>query len=818
MASSDLVIGQTFSKYRLIDKLGEGGMGVVYVAEDMVLRRQVAVKFLSLDRNRPMFHSRFLREAQAASKLNHPNIAAVYDYGETNDGRPFFVMELVRGQSLAELLQADALSISESIEIIKGVLEALSEAHTHGIIHRDIKPSNICLTERGVVKVLDFGLAKSIADDNTQEFSSRPNDATTQSLTGLVLGTPLYVSPEQATGTHIDARSDLFSIGAVLYECLAHRPAFGAPSVVEIFALIISPNPPPKPSTFNQLVSATLDQITSKAIAKIVQDRYQSAEAFLQDLNRELLESSPEVVIGQGRSTPRAGIPRRTVVDWSAQFRGVRKHVAMSALFAWQRLALLASVIVFAVVLGLVGARRLESSSPIDSVAVIPFRNDNNEESLEYLTDGLTDALISSLSQVSDLRVISRDSVARYKGKPIDPVATGSELSVGAILTGTISKAGDSLNVEAELIDTHNKTKLWTERYTLKLSDVLSIQTDITKKIVGTLHHNLSSEHQAIASKRLPDNPAAYDLYLKGRWYWNKMTMEGGQKAVSYYQQAIDLDPDFALAYVGIADTYMLNSWVPSGDSYLRAKAAIEKALELNDGLGEAHATLGFIKTHYERDWSGAEQELKRAIELSPNSAIAHHWYADHLLARGRLAEYLVEMKRARDLDPLSPMINVDLDLYYFYSRDYDRAIEALKKTQILFPDFHPAHTFLASSYAQKGMYPEAIAEYQKALTLSKGHSRVLAALGFTYAISGDEASARKVLSQLEAIARERNVSPYRYVLVYSGLRDKDQAFKWLEEAYAQRDIMLIYINVTPFSDPLRQDPRFAELVQRMGL
>ena len=825
--------GQIFSHYRLLNKLGEGGMGVVYLAEDTHLGRQVAVKFLLDGRHRRLSRARFLREARSASALSHPNIATVHDYGETAEGWPFIVMELLRGQTLSDLLGTGALTVRQSVSIIRNVLEALCEAHRHGIVHRDIKPTNIVIGERGQVKVLDFGLAKSLGDENPVGSDADVNgldaDALsalpTQTLAGAVLGTPLYVSPEQATGAVVDQRSDLFSTAAVLYECLARRPAFAAPSVVEIFAQVINPVAPLPPSAFNRAVPPELDRVTLKALAKATADRYQSAEEFLEDLqsvslpepSTEETGDTPRQVLGPSMdSLYRKVVSRRD--ESGGNHREVKSEVGVET--TRRRRAAMRGVAGVAALLILLSVlyAYMTPAEFLRSVAVLPFENAGGDESIEYLNEGLTDSLIFSLSQLPDLKVISRNSVIRYKGRQVDPVEVGTSLKVQAVLTGRVKRAGDGLAIVVELIDTRDGSHLWGGEYRKSNSDFSTLQQEIARDLEGRLRQKLSAENSAMLSKRLPVNPAAYDLYLRGRWHWNKRTGEGVRQAITYFQQAIDIDSAYALAYAGLADTYVLNSMVKPRESYMRANAAVAKALEFDNSLGEAHATLGFIKAHYERDWVGADREFERAIELSPNYATAHHWYSAALLSRGQFDRALQEIRRAQELDPLSPGINTDLGLCYFYTRQYDEAAVHFKRMTELFPDFFPAYYHLGWTYTQQRRYAEAIEQYQKALTLSKGHTMVRAMLGYAYAVSGREAEARNILRELETLAKQQYVSPYRFAVLYAGLGEKDLAFQWLNRAYDESDILLIYINVAPFYDPIREDPRFGELRQRLGL
>lgn len=799
-------------------------MGVVYAAEDTHLRRQVAIKFLLAEPHKRLSRARFLREARSASVLSHANIATVYEYGETDDGCPFIVMELLRGQNLCELLQSGLLTMERSVTIAASVLEALDEAHRHGIVHRDIKPSNIVVGERGVIKVCDFGLAKSLWDENTSGATVFQADLPTQTLAGVVIGTPLYVSPEQATGLVVDQRSDLFAVGAVLYECLTHRAAFAAPSVVEIFAQVINPIQPPPPSTFNPAVPPELDRVILKALAKKPEKRYQSAAEFLIAL-RQVCLPTPAAGLEQARLLFSSwdALYRRIVSrgnEWrsSLQYRTTGRATAHDAHTARRRLLMRALPLSVVLLLLFVAGRTYFFAKPINSIAVLPFVNESHDENIEHLSDGLTDSLISSLSQVSALKVISHSSVDKYKGRAFDPTAVGADLAVRAVLIGRVRKTDDELQIAVELIDTGDRSRLWGAQYREQQSDLFALQEAIARIIVGKLQPEVAAGVKPMLPAHSPTNPAAYEFYTKGRWYWNKFTADTAKQAIQCFQQAIDIDPNFALAYAGLADTYVLNTWVPPEESYMRAKAAAARALELDENIGEAHATLGFIKSHYERDWAGGEAEFQRAIKLSPGYATAHHWYADQLLARGQFEQAFAELQLARELDPLSPIINTEVGLYYFYTRQYDRAAAHFRKCGALFPDFFPTHYYLGWALTQMGQYGEAIAEYETALAMSKRHSLVLAMLGYTDALAGRETEARGVLRELEAMTAERNVPPYRFALVYTGLGDKDRAFLWLNKAFAARDIMMIHVNVTPFSDSLRQDPRFGELIAQMGL
>lgn len=836
MNPEDIAAGQTVSHYRLLSKLGEGGMGVVFAAEDVRLGRQVAVKFLGGMRNRRLSRARFTREARSASVLNHPNIATVYDYGEMEQGRPFIVMELLRGQTLADVLNAGRMNLEEGVNVARRVLEALTEAHRNGIIHRDVKPSNIILGEKGLVKVLDFGLAKSLCDEEAavsspltgQAASDAWADLPTCTLDGTMLGTPLYVSPEQATAVSVDERSDLFSVGAVLYECLAGRPAFAAPSVVEILAHIISPTQPAPPSSYNPSVPASLDRVTLRALAKQPGERYQSAQEFLDDLNEVQIGESAEAqsmrpiwgssldslyrrLVSRGnefRSFSRSPVVAATATATAGTSRRPRWLAALALM-----LPLLALGSLFLVLPAWRGGAR------ITSVAVLPFVNETGDENLDYLGAGLTDALITEVGRLPGVKVTSRNSVAMYARRDADAAAAGSALGVEAVLIGRVTGTRENLRVTVEMINARDRSRIWGGQYDTSPHEILSVEDGIGREIRRNLLDGSGGEAKVVTTNGREKDPAAYDHYLKGRREWSKRTGDALRRAIEHFQRAIDIDPDFALAYAGLADAYVLAGGVKPRESYMRARAAASKALELDGSLGEAYATLGFIKTHSDRDWAGGEADLRRAIELSPNYATGHQWYAAHLIAHGRFEESLLELRKAQELDPLSPIINTDIALFPLYMRKYDEAVALLERNRDLFPNSFPAHFYLGMAYTQASRYDEAATSYEKAMALSNRHSMALSMLGYTRALAGRQPEAREVLAELQAmLQRGQYVSPYRFAVLYTGLGDKDAAFEWLNRAYDEQDVLLVYVNINPVSDTLRQDPRFVELLRRMRL
>ncbi len=792
-----ITTGARLGRYEIRSLLGAGGMGEVYLAQDTQLDRNVAVKILPADVARDQTRMRrFVQEAKAASALNHPNIAHIYEIGEV-EGGSFIAMEHVEGQALDDLIRGRQLDTEEIILIGIQVADALAEAHAKGITHRDIKPSNIMITTRGDVKVLDFGLAKVA---RSVEHAVPTSDVTTQAKTapGVVMGTAQYMSPEQALGREVDHRTDIFSVGVTLYEMATGKlPFFGA-TVTEIIDRIAHAQPEAI-ARLNYNVPGELERIIRKCLEKDRERRYQSARDLHVDLKNFKRDSDSSAV------TVEEAVPQQ------------RPKIS--------RLSFIASALV---VLALVGiglyflSRRDDAAgNVIDSIAVLPLVNASADPNTDYISDGITESLINSLSQLPKMRVMARTTMFRYKGREVDPQKVGLELGVKAVLTGKVLQRGDSLIIQADLVDVADGSQLWGEQYNRKFSDILAVQGEMAKQISQKLRMRLTGEEQQRVTKNYTENTAAYQLYLKGRYFWSKRTEEGLNKATEHIQQAIDMDPNYALAYVGLADCYNLlgfYSVLEPKEAFPRAKAAATKALEIDDTLAEAHASLGYIKLFYDWDLTNAESELKQAIELNPNYATAHHWYGVYLQFVGRFDQALVEMRRALEFDPLSPSINANVGWPLYYARQYDQAIEQFQKAIERDQSSPLPHHWLAMVYGQKGMYEQAITEYQKALDLSGSRSRIVAELGYIYAVSGKRGEAQKALEELKELSGRRYVSSFYIGLIYMGLGEKDQAFASFERAYEERSPRLIDLKVDPIFDPLRSDPRFAELLRRVGL
>jgi len=772
------MISSTISHYRILRQLGAGGMGEVYLAEDTRLGRNVAVKFLPASfQYDPDRRSRFLGEARAASALRSPYSAAIYDIGE-HEGSHFIVMEYVEGETLSRKIERGPLGAGECVEIAVQVTEALDEAHSLGIIHRDIKSANIMVTGRGLVKVLDFGLAKF-----TEAAPGADPDRTLQlggqTAYGVVFGTAHYMSPEQAYARAIDHRSDIFSLGVVLYEMLGGRLPFLGDTPIAIIDNIIHQEPAPL-ANLNQTVSLELERVTRKCLEKDRDLRYQSMRELsldLRGLQREDISASlppPSSYLTQplSASTPRP-------------------------------------------------AKKPRARKAVDSLAILPLANAGNDPDTEYLSDGITESIINNLSRLPHLRVMARSTVFRYKGREVDPQEVGRDLSVRAVMSGRVFQRGDTLVIRTELVDTLDGAQMWGEQYNRKLSDIFSVEEEISREISDKLKLKLSGQQKKQLTKRHTEDTEAYQLYLKGRHAWNRRTEEGLRKSIEFFQQAIDHDPHYALAYAGLADSFNIlasYSAMSPGEAFPKAKAAATRALELDDKLAEAHTSLAFVRLGYDWDRREAERGFKRAIKLNPGYATAHHWYALTLATLERLDEALSEMNRALYLDPLSLVIQTNVGWIHHLARQYDKAIEEYLKALDLDSAFPLAHRRLGQTYEQKGMYDEALAEFKKALMIYSLDTETLAALGHLYAVSGDKARAREVIDELNGLSTRRYIPPYFIARILIGLEESDESFEWLEKAYDERYGFLSYLNVDPAFDKVRSDARFIDLARRIGI
>jgi eukaryotic-like serine/threonine-protein kinase len=804
------MIDQTVSHYRILEKLGGGGMGVVYKAEDLRLGRYVSLKFLPEELSRePLAIERFQREARAASSLNHPHICTIYDVDEYG-GQSFIVMEFLEGQTLKHRISGKPMEIERVPELGYQMADALEAAHAKAIIHRDIKPANIFLTERGQVKLLDFGLAKLMPERKGAKMALQKSGAfgaTTQDahLTsdGVALGTVAYMSPEQVRGEELDERTDLFSLGLVLYEMSTGQRAFTGNTSGVIFDAILN-RAPISPARLNPAIPLQLELIISKAMEKDRELRYRTASDIRADLQR----------LKRDTDSARA-VPYSTK---QASRRAVRRHWPH---FAWAGiLILLLLMLVFDVggirqrLFGGAGASR------IDSIAVLPFANLSNDPKTEYLSDGITESLINSLSQLPNLAVMSRNTVFRYKSATTDPQKVGRDLHVRAILTGRVIQTGDELLISVNLEDVENSRQIWGEQYNRKLSGLVSVQQEIAADIYGRLRPRLAGEEKKLLAKRPTENAEAYQLYLQGLFYWNKWTQGDFMKAADFFTLAVQKDPHYALAYAGLADTYSLlgdTGYVPPSEAWPKAKVAATQALDIDDSLAEAHTSLGLVKEHFDWDWTGAEREFKRAIELNPNSATAHHWYGDYLANMGRFEQGMHETKKAQELDPLSLIINTTLGWQLYLSGQNEQAVEQLRKVLDIDPKFSPARRILEGVYAHMGKQKEAVAEREKALSLSGG-PELAASIEEDFAKSGYKGVLQSWLEGLTELSKHSYVSPYSIAESYMRMGEKQKAFEWLEKAYEEHDSGLVSVAVEPMFDSIRSDTKFKDIVRRMKL
>lgn len=777
------MIGQTLGHYRILEQIGAGGMGVVYRAHDERLDRDVALKVLpSGALADEAARKRFRKEALALSKLNHPNIETVHDF-DTQDSVDFLVMELIPGIGLDEKLRAGPLPEKEVLRLGEQLADGLAAAHAEGIIHRDLKPGNLRLTLDGRLKILDFGLAKlfrEVAETDVTASVTETRGAT---------GTLPYMAPEQLRGEKVDARGDVWASGAVLYEMATGRRPFPQQSGPMLTEAILHQHPQP-PSELHPSVSLPLEDVIVKALDKNPEHRYQSARELRVDLERL-----------------RAGAPIR-----------IRRR---GLLLARWRLAALAAALTLLAVAGFLYLRSYRQKS-IESLAVLPFVNASGDPNTEYFGDGVTESLINSLSQMPNLKVIARTSVFRYRGREADPQTVAGELGVRAILTGRVTRRADSMLISVELIDTRDNRQLWGAQYNRKVSDVFAVEEEIANEISQNLRLRLTGEEKRRLTRRYTESPEAYELYLKGRYFWRKFTAAGTAKAIDYFHQAIEKEPNYALAYAGLADAYALGSLGGGGispaEGMPKAKAAATKALELDETLGEAHLSLALVHAFYEWDWASAQREFARAIQLNPNAAEAHHFYSHYFMALGRIAESLAESRTALEVDPLSPDLTWHLAWHYNFARQYDQAIAQAAKTFELDPNSAQAHLVLGWAYQNKGMFPQAITEFQKVRASSAGTPIGLTDLAYAYALSGNTNEARKILAELMDLSKRRYVPAYSLATVHAGLRDKDQAFDYLDRACEERGFYVHTLKVDPRLDSLRSDVRFGNLLRRVGL
>jgi serine/threonine protein kinase/Tfp pilus assembly protein PilF len=735
------MIGKTISHYKILEKLGEGGMGVVYKAQDTKLDRIVALKFLPkhllCDQEAK---TRFEQEAKAASALDHPNICTIHEIDEI-EGECFISMSYIEGKSLKKLIEEKTLSLKEVIDIAIQVCEGLLVAHETGIIHRDIKSDNIMVTSRGLTKIMDFGLAKLRGVSRVTK-------------TGSTLGTIQYMSPEQAKGMEVDQRSDIFSLGVVLYEMITGQLPFRGDYEAAIMYSILNENPEPL-ARYKANVPEGLQRIIDRALEKDWEIRYQHIDDFRADLKKLTKE--------------------------------IEFHI--------------------------------KKQQP--SIAVLPFTNLSADKEQEYFCDGMAEEIINALTQVEGLRVVARTSAFAFKDKHEDIREIGRKLNVEALLEGSVRKSGKHLRITAQLINVSDGYHLWSERFDRNMEDVFSIQDEISLAIVGELKGRLLGIEKSAVAGRHTKDVEAYDSYMQGRYFWNKRTEAGFQKGLECFQKAIEKDPAYALAYAGIADCYNLLGWygvLPSKEAFTKAKAAAEMALEIDADLPEALTSLAFAVMSYDWDWEEAERNYKRALELNPRYATAHHWYAEYLVSMGRMDEAMMEAKRALEFDPLSLILIALRVMVLYLSLQYDEAVKQGKRILEMTTSFPAGHLWIGMAYTKKSMFDEAISEFQSAIALFGRSSLMQGALGYAYAASGKQEEAQKLLNELKQISEPTCVPWFHIAAIYVELGENDRAFEWLMRAYKEHDPWLVFLKVDPIWQDLHSDRRYIALLKKMGL
>jgi eukaryotic-like serine/threonine-protein kinase len=816
-----LAASQKIGQYKIIDSLGAGGMGEVYLAEDTKLGRKVAIKFLPPESTADASaKKRLIREARATAKLDHSNICSIYEVAE-EDGHTFIVMQYVEGGTLTSRINGKPLELREALEIAAQVADALAEAHSHGIIHRDIKPENIMVRPDGVVKVLDFGLAKLVEEKNRSIFGLEGSTLLqSQTAHGVILGTVSYMSPEQARGKRVDARSDIFSFGIVLYEMLTGEQPFTGETVNHTIVAILEKEPPPV-SQFISGYPPEIEKIIKNCLAKKADERYSTAKSLLDDLTElrdELAfqlklerSSSPNKRAEAERFSPaptsRNVISATTVKD-NEQSLPVDKPNAKPKWWLWGLLGLIV------LTAGFFAYRYFAPpSKQIQSIAVMPFVNETADPQVEYLSDGMTDTLISSLSELQNIKVKARTSVFRYKGKEIDPKLVGKELGVQAIIIGRVAQRDGRTNVLLEVVDTESEDVIFSTKYDKAQSALVTLQSDIARDVSRKLKSKLSGAEEAKVTKTHTADPEALQLYLQGQFYRHKGGRSNVLRATDYFNKAIEKDPNYALAYADLASNYSsygLYNIAPPADYRPKAKAAAMRALELDDSLAGAHVALG------KSGADNAEQEFRRAIELNPNYADAHDALCVSLRYQKRFDDAIAECKKAQDLDPSSSIVTTDLGAAYAFARRPDEAIEMFRRAHEMDPSLFVPLGYLGFAQTLKGQYPEAIATFRKAIEVSDGSPNAKSHLAYALARAGQRDEALKLVDELKRQGVHEHINSFHFAVPYIGLGDKDEAFFWLGKGVDEGSIGFAQLDIHPWFDDLRSDPRFTALLKRV--
>jgi serine/threonine-protein kinase len=800
------MLGQLLLHYRVVEKIGEGGQGTVYKVFDTTLDRPAVIKVLPPDLTDSASNLvRFEREAKLASSLDHPNICTIFGLHKVGDVQ-FIAMQYIEGRNVREIVDGKPLDLRRALLIAIQVADALAAAHSRGIVHRDIKARNVMVTRSGTVKVLDFGLAKLI--ETPHSVSSDPQ----LTEVGVPYGTSTYAAPEQAQGLRADHRADIFSTGVLLYEMLVGTWPFRGKTALDVRYAVVYHKPKPIVEARGEYSPALrrIQEILDKALAKAPQDRYQKIEDMRSELQQVLREFDVDSSVGN------------TLTDAPATTSVPRLLAARPFWTTPRKISVAAVVLLVLVGLALIAFRRnsaVEVDSTITSLAVLPFTN--SDPNSEYLSDGITESLIDSLSRVPNLKVKSSSTVFHYKGRETDPTKIGRELGVHALLSGTISQVGDDLSVSVELIDVRDDSHIWGERYGRKVSEVVALPQQISRDVSQRLRSRTDNMDHAQLTRNYSPDSEAYRLYLQGRYNWNKRTVEGLQNGIDYFGKAIRRDQDYALAYAGLADCYLLlnvYNVTSADDSYPKAEAASRKALSINESLAEAHTALGFVTYRYHLKWAEAEEHFKKAIALNPNYATGHQWYASLLAASGRLNEAVVEAKTAHDLEPFSLTIYSDYIRCLYYADRLDEARKESLKLMETDPGFARAHYELGLVLEEEGKLEEAINEFKLGLKQLPDNVTALTALGHAQARVGRRAEAEKVIARLQELSKRQYVSPFQTAVVYAGMDERKLALDWLEKSRDERFNWLPFIKVDPVLKNLRSESRFVELAKSLNL
>jgi TolB-like protein/Tfp pilus assembly protein PilF/predicted Ser/Thr protein kinase len=791
----ELRTGSLFAnRFHIIEELGQGGMGKVYRALDKELNEEVALKLI-----RPEIASdartleRFRNELKNARKISHKNVGRMHELMEY-EGAYYISMEYIPGQDLKSLLrQTGKQTLDTVISIAKQICEGLSEAHRLGIIHRDLKPSNIMIDKKGDAKIMDFGIARSLKSKGITG-------------AGMMVGTPEYMSPEQVEGEEVDQRSDIYSLGVIIYEMVTGRSPFWGDTPLSI-AYKHKNAIPQHPGEIIRQIPEELSVLIMKCLKKDKEKRFKNAEELhteLENIEKELL--IPVMVLPEEKRT-------------KTRIQGVRS--------ALKKPFILTAGVIAIVLIALAAWQFLLRKEPVaglsgePAIAVLPFSDLSPHQDQEYFCDGMTEEIIAKLSRLQGWKVMAKTSVMQYKSTEKSIKDIGRELSVKSILEGSIRKEKEDIRITAQLINVADGFHIWSEIYDRKLDRIFAIQNDIAENIVNALRQTLTPAEKERLQKKTTENLEAYNLYLQGRHFWEQRTKEGMRKSIERYQQALELDPKYALSWSGIADCYIAGGGkyldLAAKEAYPKAKAAASKALEIDDTLAQAHTSLAGLLTSFYWDWERAEDEFRRAIELNPNYSTAHIWYAEHLWTIGHHEDSMKQAHLALELDPLSLMTRTVLGLTYHFAGQYDQALKQYQRALDIDPDFHEAHYWMGHTYAQKGKFSEAINQFKIAVRLSGGNPGDKAALGYAYALAGQKKEAEGILGALESLSNNKYVSPVDLATICAGLDNKARAIGWLEKAYEERAERFVYFKVNPVFNPLREEPRFKDLMNRMN-